>query len=178
MIPTDEATHLKFMHEALDVARAGMEAGELPIGAVVVVNNEIIASSYTREVAEKRFLVHADLLALEAADRLSPYPGKRRETCLYVSLEPCLMCMGAAMSFFIGGIVYALEAPGDGALGLVKRWQRQEGDFPSYRTPEIIGPILRDQSIGLFKEYVARHNGGAMWEWAKSIAALENVTTG
>ena len=97
--------HVRFMREALAVAQQGLDKGELPIGAVVVLNDQIIASAHTMERGEKRFLVHADLLALEAADRLQPFPGNRRDARLYVNLEPCLMCLGAAMSFFLSALL-------------------------------------------------------------------------
>jgi tRNA(adenine34) deaminase len=161
-----------FMREALAVARQGLDKGELPIGAIVVVNGRIIASAHTMERSEGRFLVHADLLALEAADRLQPFPGKRREAALYVNLEPCLMCLGAAMSFFLGEIYYGLESPGDGAVDLVRQWQKKHEDFPGYRAPRITGGILREESIALFQEYVDRHSSGAMWEWAKTLSSM------
>jgi tRNA(adenine34) deaminase len=169
---TSHAIHERFMREALAVAREGLEKGELPIGAVVVLNGQILAAAHTRERAEGRFLVHADLLALEAADRLHPFPGKRREVQLYVNLEPCLMCLGAAMSFFLGEVYYGLESPGDGAVAVVQQWEKKHTDFPGYRVPHIQGGVLREETIALFGEYVARHSSGAMWEWAKTIAAL------
>jgi tRNA(adenine34) deaminase len=167
-----ESGHELFMREALTVARKGLDRGELPIGAVVVLKGQIIASAYTQEVTQDRLLVHADLLALEAADRLRPFPGKRGDAVLYVTGEPCLMCLGAAMSFFIGEIVYGHEMPSDGAVSLVQRWQRPEEDFPNYRLPKITGGVLRQDGIDLFKKYVARHSSGAMWEWARTVAAL------
>lgn len=164
--------HERFMREALSVARQGMDLGELPIGAVVVLNSQIIASAYTQEVTQGRLLVHADLLALEAADRLSPFPGNRKDCTLYVTGEPCLMCLGAAMSFFIGAIIYGHEMPSDGAVSLVQEWQRSDAAFPNYRLPKITSGVLRQEGIDLFKEYIARHSTGAMWEWAKTVAAL------
>jgi len=161
-----------FMREALNVAKTGLEKGELPIGAVVVLNNQIIASAHTQEKAEGRLLVHADLLALEAADKIKPFPGRRRDVRLFVTGEPCLMCLGAAMSFFVGEIFYGHEMPGDGAVSLVRQWRRKEEDFPNYRVPKIEGGILREEGIALFREYVARHSSGALWEWAKTIAGL------
>lgn len=158
-----------FMREALKVARAGLEAGELPIGAVVVLGDKIIASAYTREKAEGRLLVHADLLALEEADRISPFPGRRRDTRLFVNLEPCLMCLGAAMSFFVGEIYFGLESPSDGAVSLVQKWIRREEDFPAYRVPKITGGILRGESIALFHEYVARNPVGPLSDWARTL---------
>ena len=168
----ENSAHEHFMRSALAVARTGLDRGELPIGAIVVLNGQIIASAHTQEVEQKRLLVHADLLALEAADRLNPFPGNRRNCTLYVTGEPCLMCLGAAMSFFIGEVVYGHEMPSDGAVSLVQGWQRQESDFPSYRLPQIAGGVLRQEGIDLFKEYVKRHSSGATWNWAKTIAAL------
>jgi tRNA(adenine34) deaminase len=167
-----ESTHERFMREALAVARTGLELGELPIGAVMVINGQIIASAHTQEAAQGRLLVHADFLALDEADRLKPFPGKRSDTTLYVTGEPCLMCLGAAMSFFCGEVVYGHEMPSDGAISLVQGWQRREQDFPNYKLPQITGGILRQEELDLFKEYVARHSSGAMWEWAKTIAVL------
>jgi tRNA(adenine34) deaminase len=161
-----------FMREALRVARLGLEHGELPIGAVVVLHGEIIASAHTMEKSEGRLLVHADLLALEAADRLHPFPGKRRDSKLFVTGEPCLMCMGAAMSFFLGEIYYGHECPGDGAVALVQQWQRREQDFPNYRVPRIEGGILRNEAVALFQAYVAGAPPGPMREWARTIADL------
>src|SRR5690348_6315934 len=119
------------MREALKVAAEGMEKGELPIGAVVVLNDQIIARAHTTERAERRLLVHAELQALLEADRRSPFPGRRADVALFTTLEPCLMCMGAAMSFMLGTMYYALAAPGDGVAALVSQWQRKEEDFPA-----------------------------------------------
>ncbi len=164
-----------FMHEALLVARAGLDRGELPIGAVVVLGDRVIAAAHTAEREQGRLLVHAELLALGAADRLRPFPGKRAEARLFTTLEPCLMCLGAAMSFGVGEIHYALESPGDGAVALVRGWRRDEQAMPSYRLPGIHGGTLRQESIALFNEYVARHSSGGAWEWAKTITALGDV---
>jgi tRNA(adenine34) deaminase len=165
--------HERFMRAALTVAAEGMAEGELPIGAVVVLNGEIIAAAHTAERAQNRLLVHAELLALAAADRLQPFPGNRRDVTLYTTCEPCLMCMGAAMSFFLGTIAYAVEAPSDGATALVQGWQRNTADFPAYRAPQIIGGVLRAEAIALFQQYVTRHPAGSgPWAWAQSMAAL------
>lgn len=162
----------RFMREALRMARIGLDSGELPIGAVVVLDGQVIVAAHTEERAQGRLLVHADLLALEAADRLRPFPGRRRDAALFVTGEPCLMCLGAALSFFLGAVYYGHECPGDGAVSLVRGWQRKEEDFPNYRLPHIEGGILRDDGIALFRDYVARHSQGALWEWAKTIAVL------
>ena len=151
----EQAEH--FMREALKVAEAGMEQDNLPIGAVVVLDGRVIAAAHTAEVTEHRLLVHAELLALEEADRLRPFPGKRRETALFTTLEPCLMCFGASMSFLVGSVYYALESPADGAVHLAQNWQRDEAAMPAYRLPQVYSGLLRQESINLFKAYVAQH---------------------
>jgi tRNA(adenine34) deaminase len=164
-----------FMQAALEVAEEGLQHGELPIGAVVVHNDQIIARAYTTERAERRLLVHAELRALLDADRLSPFPGRRSDVTLYTTLEPCLMCLGAAMSCFLGRISYALEAPGDGATALLAGWRRTETAFPAYRVPALEGGLLRQESLALFTAFVARHptSSGPTWDYAKAL--IESV---
>jgi tRNA(adenine34) deaminase len=157
------------MQQALAVAEAGLEKGELPIGAVVVSDGKVIASAHTQEKTQGRFLIHADLLALEQADRLRPFPGRRRDATLYVNLEPCLMCMGATMSAFIGNVCYGLDSPGDGAVGLLKTWSPKTEAFPSYRVPNIRGGVLQERTLELFKIYVDRFPTGPMTDWARSF---------
>ena len=160
------------MRETLALAERALARGELPIAALVVLDDQVIASATTCEKAEQRFLVHAELLALEEADKLKPFPGRRRDCQLYTNLEPCMMCLGAAMSFFCGEIYYALESPGDGAVALAQRWQRSDPSFPEYRLPVITGGVLREESIRLFQQYVDQHEPGPAWTWAKSLADL------
>jgi tRNA(adenine34) deaminase len=162
----------QWMRQALRLAAEGLAKDELPIGAVVVLDSRVIAAAHTTERSAGRLLVHAELLALEDADRLRPFPGQRRDARLFTTLEPCLMCLGAAMSFFVGEVYYGVESPGDGAMSLIRQWQRNEQDFPAYRLPHVAGGVLRDEAIALFRAYVARHTGGAMWEWARTIAVL------
>ncbi|QBD76596.1 nucleoside deaminase [Ktedonosporobacter rubrisoli] len=169
-----------FMQEALKVAAEGLEKGELPIGAVVVLDGQVIARAHTAERAERRMLVHAELLALLKADELVSGTRKRANVTLFTTLEPCLMCMGAAMSFFLGRIYYALEAPGDGAVSLAHQWRRKEENFPAYRVPSIEGGLLRQESLELFKAYVKNFPSAPqpLWEWAKTlVTTLEHVVT-
>ena len=160
------------MKETLALAAEGIELGELPIAAIVVLNGEIIASAITAERREQRFLVHAEQLALEKADKLKPFPGNRHDVRLFTNLEPCLMCVGTAMSFFLGEIHYALESPADGAIDLVRNWARKEDDMPVYQVPEITGGLLRDRSIDLFEQYVIRYPASPMVDWVKTLIAL------
>ena len=161
------------MRQTLALAETAIERGELPIAALVVLDGQVIASAHTAERAEGRLLVHAELFALEQADRLKPFPGSRREAVLYTNLEPCLMCLGAAMSFQLGAIYYALESPSDGAAALVQGWRRDEEAFPGYQVPAITGGLLRAESIRVFQQWIEQNPpGGPVWEWVKSLADL------
>jgi len=173
---SDSPAH--FMQEALKVAAEGLEQGELPIGAVVVLDGQIIARAHTAEVSERRMLVHAELLALLQADRLVSGAKKRADVALYTTLEPCLMCLGATMSFFLGQIYYALEAPGDGAVALARQWQRKEEGFPAYHLPSMEGGLLRQESMDLFKAYINQYPPASqpLWEWVRTLVrSLEHL---
>jgi tRNA(adenine34) deaminase len=161
-----------YMQQVLALAANALKTGELPIAALLVLDDEVIASAATAEKREKRFLIHAELLALEEADRLRLPMAVRRQVKLFTNLEPCLMCIGAAMSFFVGEIYYGLESPSDGAVNLVSNWRRKEEDFAAYQLPKITGGLLRQESIRLFEQYVAVQPPGPMHDWAKTLSEL------
>ncbi|MBN1137762.1 MAG: nucleoside deaminase [Anaerolineae bacterium] len=158
-----------FMRQALTLAAEALEQGEFPIAAVVVLDEEIIAQGTASEQREKRYLGHAELIALEQADRQGLSFAQRHEARLFTTLEPCLMCMGAAMSFFLGELYYALASPGDGAVNLAQGWDRKKEDIPGYQLPTIHGGLLREESIRLFEQYVALQPPGPMRAWAESL---------
>jgi tRNA(adenine34) deaminase len=161
-----------FMRQALTLAGEALDLGEFPIAAIVVLDDRIISRGTASEEREKRFLGHAELVALEQADRLGLTFAQRSAAKLFTTLEPCLMCMGAAMSFFLGEIYYALESPGDGAVDLVSGWVRKEEDIPGYQLPRITGGLLREDSIRLFAEYVSRRPPSPRRDWAETLARL------
>src|SRR5580693_5193032 len=115
--------HERWMREALALARRGLDANELPIGAIVVLDQEIVGRAHTEEASQGRLLVHAELLALEQADR--GLMDRRSEARLYTTLEPCLGCFGAAMTVMVGTIVFGLESPSDGAIEFAQTWDKQ-----------------------------------------------------
>jgi tRNA(adenine34) deaminase len=161
-----------FMREVLALAAEALEQGEFPIAAIVVLDDEIIAQATASEQREKRLLGHAELVALEEADRQHLSFAERSRAQLFTNLESCLMCMGAAMSFLLDEIACGLESPEDGAVELVRVWVRKEEDIPGYQIPKIVGGLLREESICLFKAYVARHETGPMREWAETLSRL------
>ena len=168
-----DADHDRFMIKALEVAREGLALGEMPIGAVVVADGEVIASQFTQERSTGRLLVHADLLAMEEADgKLS---GNRSGATLYVNLEPCLMCIGAAFAAKLGAIVFGLESPTDGGVAAFIEWDkaREAERMPGYVLPKITGGVLREDSAHLFGEYADQANEGSwMSKWARDLSIL------
>ena len=164
---------LEKMQYTIDLAKQALNKGEMPIAAVIFHENEIISSTYTSEKLDKRFLVHAELKALLEADK-QKYPiHVRKEMQLFTNLEPCMMCLGTAMSFFIGEIHYALEAPMDGAVDFARQyWNMPCNGFASYDLPQISKGLLRDESQKLFKEYLKIQKPGPMHDFAKALTLL------
>lgn len=160
------------MQLTLELAKKAMALGECPIGAIVFLDDQIIAENYTKEFSERRLLVHAELNALIEADQGRFSFDERKRMQLFTNLEPCMMCMGAAMSFFLGEIYYALESPSDGAVGLAREWNPQSDDFSAYRLPKITGGILRKESQSLFGEYAELCPPGGLREFALSLSRL------
>jgi tRNA(adenine34) deaminase len=160
------------MRLTLVLAEQAMEQGECPIAAVIFLDDEIVAKSFTKEFSEKRLLVHAELNALIEADMMRYSFEERRRMQLFTNLEPCMMCMGAAMSFFIGEIYYALESPIDGAVELARSWNPQSEAMAAYRVPASYGGILRNESQQLFQEFSERCAPGGLKDFARSLATL------
>lgn len=114
----EEARHALFMQAALAQAQQAAALGEVPVGAVLVRGNEIIAAGHNRPVSDCDPCAHAEIVALRAAaQRLGNY---RLEDCtLYVTLEPCTMCAGAMLNARLAEVIYAVSEPKTGAAGSV-----------------------------------------------------------
>jgi tRNA(adenine34) deaminase len=108
----------QFMLEALAEARAAAEAGEVPIGAVAVVNGSIVARGQNRVLRDCDPTAHAEIVALRAAAKA--IDNYRLLDCeLYVTLEPCAMCAGAILHARLRRLVYGAPDPKAGAAGSV-----------------------------------------------------------
>lgn len=106
----------RFMREALELAHQGASAGEVPVGAVVVKDGEVIGRGYNRPISTADPTAHAEIVALrEAAARLGNY---RLPGCdLFVTLEPCAMCVGAMLHARLKRVVFGAPDPKTGACG-------------------------------------------------------------
>ncbi len=105
-----------WMQRALELAHKAEAAGEVPVGAVIVLNDELIAEAWNRPISASDPTAHAEIIALRAAGRkLDNY--RLLETQLYVTLEPCPMCVGAMLHARVKRVIYAATDPKTGALG-------------------------------------------------------------
>lgn len=108
---TDDA----LMDAALEQAASAALAGEVPVGAVAVVGGEIIATGFNQPISSTDPTAHAEIVAIRAAARrLGNY--RLTEVSLYVTLEPCLMCVGALVHARVKAVVYGAAEPRTGAL--------------------------------------------------------------
>jgi len=147
------------MGAALEQAALGLEVGELPIGSVVAADGEIVASSYWR--SRDGLLAHPELVALQEANR--------RGVTLVTTLEPCLLCMAAAMFGFAERVVFALESPTDGGTQIGEVWNPAAGSVAPYRFPAVESGVSREESAALVREFLRREPASPFARWAQTL---------
>lgn len=136
------------MREALAVAKEGMAAGEVPIGAVLARGNgSIIARGYNQLNRSQNEIAHAEIVTFNAA--AGKVPTDARDLILVSTLEPCVMCLGASMEAAVDTILYALRAPADSGTNRVRPPQSPESIMP-----RIVGDILASESRQLFEQWI------------------------
>ena len=108
-------THESFMREALAQARLGAGSGEVPVGAVLVVDGAVVARAFNQPIGRTDPTAHAEILVLrEAAQAVANY--RLVDATLYVTIEPCLMCVGALVHARVREVVFGAPEPKTGAL--------------------------------------------------------------
>ena len=138
----------RYMREALQEAALAAEAGEVPVGAVMVYNGEIIARTHNTRETEKNALHHAEVLAIDAACRR--LGGWRLSDCtLYVTLEPCPMCGGAILNARVGRVVYGAKDASMGVFGSVLNYNA----YPLGYKPNVTSGVLADESRALMQRF-------------------------
>lgn len=141
------------MREALAAARDGMAHGEAPIGCVLANGDgEIIARANNEMLGSKNKTAHAEIVAFARAAGKAPLESN--DLLLVSTLEPCVMCTGAAMVSGVDTILYGLRAPADSGSGRVS-----PPESPDSQMPRIVGDILAAESRALFEEWL--RNGAA-----------------
>lgn len=109
---------LHWMRHAMELAKQGQAAGEVPVGAVIIKNNQTIGEGWNQPIGQHDPSAHAEMVALRAAGKtLSNY--RLLDTTLYVTLEPCVMCAGAIIHARVSRVVFGAFDPKAGAAGSV-----------------------------------------------------------
>ena len=144
------------MQQALACAREAEAAGEVPVGAVIVdATGAVVARAANGPIARNDPTAHAELLSLRAAGRL--LGNYRLPGCvLYVTLEPCAMCVGALVHARIARIVYGAADPKTGACGSV--FDLAANAKMNHRI-EVVGGVLADECGALLKRFFAARRG-------------------
>ena len=136
------------MHLALLEAEKAFEEGEIPVGAVIVKNGEIIASAHNTRECENRVMGHAEINAIELACKYSN-SWKLDDCEIYVTLEPCPMCAGAIISSRINRVIYGAFDEKQGCLGSVCNLSAMK--FP--KTPYIKSGVLKNECEAILKKF-------------------------
>ena len=140
--------HENFMREALALAREAAEAGEVPVGCVIVRDGTIIGRGRNRREEKQSTLSHAETEAIRDANRA--LGSWRLEDCsLYVTLEPCPMCAGAIINARIPKVFYGARDRAMGACGGVLNLFMEE--FPHH--PALVGSILDEECKQILTEF-------------------------
>jgi len=143
-----ESLHGNFMKQALREAHKALEADEVPIGAVIVMNDKIIARGYNQVEKLNDATAHAEIIALTSAFN---FLGSKYlpDATMYVTIEPCTMCCGALYWSKIGNLVYGASDPKHGGISL--------HDSPSknllHPKTQIVKEILSEECVMLMKDF-------------------------
>lgn len=141
----------KWMRLALEQAECAAKLGEVPVGAVIVKDGEVVATAYNTRETEKNAVHHAELLAIDrACARLG---GWRLWQCdLYVTLEPCPMCAGAIINARIPRIYFGASDPKAGSCGSVI----DLFSLPYNHKPEVVRGVMQEECAAVLKNFFRR----------------------
>lgn len=139
----------KFMREALRQAKKAADLGEMPVGAVIVRDGEIISRGYNKRETKKNALLHAEIIAIDRACK--KLGGWRLPDCeMYVTLEPCPMCAGAILNSRIEHVYYGAYDEKSGCAG--SKINLLDMNLCNFTTGTT-GGIMEDECKNLIKEF-------------------------
>lgn len=146
-----------YMRQAISQAHNAWALGEVPVGALVVKDGEVIATGFNQPIGTQDPTAHAEIMALRAA--ASILGNYRLPGCeLYVTLEPCAMCAGAMMHARLARVVYGASDPKTGACGSVVNLFGQEK--LNHHT-ELVGGVMAQECSVLLKDFFATRRAEA-----------------
>jgi tRNA(Arg) A34 adenosine deaminase TadA len=142
-------SHDTFMRLALAEAGQGLAAGEVPVGAVVVLDGEVIGEGFNQPISSSDPTAHAEIVALRAAaEKLGNY--RLTGATMYVTVEPCLMCVGAMVHARITTVVYGTTEPKAGAVVSMTRAHELPG--LNHRL-DIEGGVLEGECRAMLQDF-------------------------
>lgn len=149
---------IKWMKEALKLAKQGAEREEVPVGAVLVYNQQIIGQGFNEPIGRCDATAHAEIIALrEACTRLKNYRLPLKTT-LYVTLEPCTMCVGAMIHARVDRLVYAAHEPRAGMVG--SQMNLAEQPFYNHQM-QVDAGLCREHSSQMLKDFFRQRRKAA-----------------
>jgi tRNA(adenine34) deaminase len=141
--------HEYWMQKALLLADKAEQAGEVPVGAILVKDNEIVGEGYNQPIIKHDPCAHAEIIAMRNAGQvLQNY--RLVDTTMYVTLEPCAMCAMAMVHARVGRVVFATKEPRTGAGGSLYQLLQHAGHNHQV---EIIEGVLQQQSSQMIKSF-------------------------
>lgn len=143
-----EHEDIKYMKLALKEAKKAFEKKEIPVGAVIVKNGEIIASAHNKKEEKNDATAHSEILAIQKASAITKN-WRFNDATMYVTLEPCFMCMGAIMEARIGRLVYATKDEKRGAAKSVIKMT----EVNKYHKIVIKSGVCKEESEKLIKTF-------------------------
>ena len=143
-----ERSYAQYMKHAIELAQKAAELGDVPVGAVIVKNGEVIADAYNLRENGGGATAHAELLAIErACERLGTW---RLSGCdLYVTLEPCPMCAGAIINARIDRVIFGAKDANGGAFGSLI----DLNSYPLGHKPEVVCGVLENECRELLRGF-------------------------
>ena len=153
-MPAIDPVHEPYMRLALDQARAARSAGEVPVGAVVVRDGAVIGEGSNRPIASCDPTAHAEMIALRAAAQAARnyrLPG----AAVYVTLEPCLMCVGALVGARVATVVYGAAEPKWGAVESIV----DVSALPANHRFAVVSGVLEDECRALVVDFFRARRG-------------------
>lgn len=145
--------HIQYMQLALEEARAAFKLGEVPIGAVIVIGDDVVARAHNMKEQWKDATAHAELVAIKEAVQKLGHWRYLKDAALYVTIEPCPMCAGAMVQSRIEKVVYGAADPKAGAMGSLMNLAQ---DPRLNHRVEVVAGVLEEECSELMKAFFRR----------------------
>lgn len=162
-------TDVYWMRQALALAKQGAAVGEVPVGAVIVHDNQLIGEGFNAPIQQSDATAHAEIVALRAAcNHLNNYRLPPNST-IFVTLEPCTMCIGALIHARASRLVFATFEPRAGMVGSQMDLSRQ--DFYNHQL-QVDDGLLAEKSASLLKQFFKQRRQAAKAAKQASLASV------